>query len=131
VKAGITQGKTEAGLFCLSNPMLTALDVVTFERLCGGIDHVAAVVKKLVPLITVKDIRNCATNYRPLTSIQRLGFIMEKGEAPKQILNALCGVLEKITTSTVVLTPFGPRQGKRNATWNILVNHKIEEPHDF
>src|SRR3989339_56641 len=74
---GLVQGKTDAGPFILSGPALTALDVVTFENQCGGLDHVSQVVKRLVPLIRAQDLKMCAETYCPVTSLQRLGFLME------------------------------------------------------
>lgn len=76
IQRGIVPWKTDTGAMQVSSPALTALDLLRYPQACGGLDHVATVLKELAPCIKVEELAQLA----PLIEapvVQRLGYLLE------------------------------------------------------
>jgi len=125
----IEKRKTETGYINVSNPILTAIDLVNFEKKIGGLNRATAIIDELAESIHPKDINETLINYASVTSMQRLGYILD------EILNK-SALAEKINTKckkagkTFYLIPLkasGKKQKEHiNEKWKIMINTEIE-----
>jgi predicted transcriptional regulator of viral defense system len=69
--------KTESGYLKVSSPILTAVDLIQFEKRVGGINRVATVLNELVEEIKAENFDSIFFDEVPATTIQRLGYLIE------------------------------------------------------
>jgi AbiEi antitoxin C-terminal domain len=85
--------RTQAGGYCISNPALTAFDLVRYPDAAGSLDAVATVVLELAERIRAPDIPIAAASVeRPIA--QRLGYIFDsvgRSDLGDALLRALGG----------------------------------------
>ena len=77
VSAGITERKTDTGSMKLSSPELTALDLLRYMHIAGGLDAVATVLADLAEQIEGTRLAALGTHFERAT-IQRLGYLMDR-----------------------------------------------------
>ena len=76
-ESGIEQKKTDTGYIWVSNPVLTAFDLIRFERLCGGFGRLLEVMNELCEVFNQDALNVVLKNDNPLSVVQRFGFICE------------------------------------------------------
>lgn len=69
--------KTETGFINISNPALTAIDLVQFDKRVGGLDRATTVLNELAESIKPEQITERLLQKAPIAAIQRLGFLLE------------------------------------------------------
>lgn len=69
--------KTETGFINISNPALTALDLVQFDKHIGGLNRAATVLNELAESIKPEQINENLLLKVPLSAIQRTGFLLD------------------------------------------------------
>ena len=69
--------KTGAGYLKISNPVLTATDLIRYEKRIGGINRVASVLNELAESIEPEDFTEILTEHVPVTTLQRLGYLLD------------------------------------------------------
>ena len=70
--------KTDVGYITVSKSILTAIDLVKYEKRVGGLNRASTVISELVETINKKDITMELINYTTLSTIQRFGYILEE-----------------------------------------------------
>lgn len=75
---GITKKKGPAGMYNLSGPVLTAADLIYHQNRLGGINRMLANIEELSEEMTIDQIQDLATWYPHLSTLQRLGFLLDK-----------------------------------------------------
>lgn len=121
--------KTETGYIIVSNPILTAIDLVNYEKRIGGLNRAATVINELSETIKSKDIKEEFIKYAPVSSLQRLGFILEEILNKKLIGDKIFSVCKKegIKFYAIPLKASGEKnKGILNEKWKIMVNTEIE-----
>lgn len=68
--------KTETGYITVSNPLLTAIDLIIYEKRIGGLNRVCTVMNELLELIKPSHITIEFINYATVSSLQRFGYIL-------------------------------------------------------
>lgn len=120
---------TETGTICISNPLLTAADLVQYQQHVGGLSRVATILEELSEQIDVKK------QFTPLVACvkkvvwQRLGYLLENVVEQKNLaddlyeqLSASSGYLKYQPLSTSALD----RSSLRDSRWKININIVIE-----
>ena len=69
--------KSEVGYIEVSNPVLTATDLIQFENRAGGLNRVIAILDELSEFITLSQITSEFLEQVSASVIQRLGYIWE------------------------------------------------------
>lgn len=72
------QKKVDTGYINVSSPELTALDLVYYFDQAGGLNRVATVLEELSESIDANKMLDLAKRYSPVTTVQRLGFLLEE-----------------------------------------------------
>jgi predicted transcriptional regulator of viral defense system len=121
--------KTETGYMNVSTPVQTALDLIHYSTSIGGINRASAIILELadmfkVSLFTVRLIKS-----QPVSSIQRLGYLLENALDKPLLANALYRSLIKSGKRfyRIPLKGSGKVKGYRSGNrWRIIVNINIE-----
>jgi len=121
--------KTETGYLKISNPALTACDLIQFEKRVGGINRVSTVLNELTESIKPEMFSDDLFDYVPVTTLQRLGYILETVLENKLLSNALYKVLEKKEINffrTPLKTAVSVAGFHINDRWKVIVNTEVE-----
>ena len=123
---GTLTAKAAFGYYKISSPELTALDVISYENDCGGFSNVCLVIRDLIGDMDEKSLRACTKNYAIMSSIQRLGYMMEKYHAPKKLTTSFKKWIQHQSPSLIPLYSKGKRKGSINKDWMLIENTELE-----
>jgi len=121
--------KTAAGYLKISNPILTATDLIQYEKRVGGINRVATVLSELAEAIKPEAFDDYLLQNIPVTALQRLGYLLDKVFDKQALANALYKKLmdNNISFYRVALKPSAPIKGfSADEKWKIIINTTIE-----
>ncbi|MCX6307408.1 MAG: hypothetical protein NTY32_00785, partial [Bacteroidia bacterium] len=121
--------KTESGYLKISNPALTATDLIQFEKRVGGLSRVATVLNELVEVIKPDDFNDFLLATTPVTALQRLGYILEKVIENKKLADSIYQALERAGSNLfrIPLKASTPIKGfSSDERWNVIINTEIE-----
>lgn len=122
-KAEIIEKKTETGYVNVSSPELTALDLVFFQDSIGGLSRLATLLDELAEVIDAAKLVKAAKHYGQITTIQRLGYMLEKVLNNKEKADPLFDwVKEQKYFSTVLQPGKKARNSRTNNRWKIIKN---------
>lgn len=121
--------KTEAGYLKISNPALTATDLLQYAKRVGGINRVATVLNELVESMKPETFNSYLLQHAPVTALQRLGYLLDKVFDKQVLANALFSELQKSNTA-LFRTPLkasAPTKGfAADEKWKVIINTTIE-----
>ena len=120
----MVQKKTDAGYMNVSVPELTALDLLTYGNF--GLNRVITILEELVEEIKPSVMARTARGFSQTTTIQRLGYIIDKEIGNEKLAGALKKVLSERTIYPVLLLKNSSNQGVLDSDWKIIKNTKIE-----
>jgi Predicted transcriptional regulator len=121
--------KTETGYLKVSNPVLTACDLILYEKRVGGINRVSTVLNELAEVIKPEMFSSDLFEYVPVATLQRLGYILEKVLGYDSLANALYVIFEQknLNLFRTPLKASSPEVGfPLDERWKIIVNTVIE-----
>lgn len=121
--------KTESGYLKISNPILTAIDLVQFSKRVGGLNRVTTVLHELIESIQPASINEHLFETAPVTVLQRLGYIIEKVLNNAALAEALYAVLQKgcVELFRTPLKASEPVKGfPVDEKWKVIINTTIE-----
>jgi predicted transcriptional regulator of viral defense system len=121
--------KTESGYLKISNPALTACDLIQFEKRVGGINRVATILNELVEAIQPEMFNTALIQYASVTSLQRLGFLLERTFNNNMLADALHLALLQ-NKSTLFRIPLKASKSVKGFSsderWKVIVNIEID-----
>ena len=119
--------KTDTGYIWISSPELTAIDLVTYEKSGGGLNNVVTVLYELSDRMDPEKLKKQATITSNISSIQRLGYLLEKIVSKKQLVLPLKKWLKKQRTFRIPLkSDLSMTGATTDSDWKIAVNTKLE-----
>lgn len=122
----IIEKKSDAGIFKISSPSLTAVDLIHHQTKLGGLNRMFAIIEELSEEITDTDLKDLLTWYPHRSTLQRLGFILEELQTGLNI-NAILNYLKSSQYFPVLLSPKGNQNpGSVDNKWKVDVNIKPE-----
>jgi predicted transcriptional regulator of viral defense system len=107
----------------VSTPDLTAVDLATEPKHLGGLSHVATILAEL-PELDGPRIAALA-NWRARSDARRLGWLLSLVRDDVD-LGPLAKVADPGRGQPTLLAPKGPRIGRLDDDWNVLVNTAVE-----
>ncbi len=125
----IEKRNTVAGYINVSNAALTACDLVQFEKRIGGLNRAATVLNELADVIKPSDFSSDLINHVTLSTLQRLGFLLENACLNQSLADALFQAIKskKGKLFCVPLKTKGYVKGiSSNNRWKIIANTEIE-----
>jgi predicted transcriptional regulator of viral defense system len=121
----ITRKKTQTGFVNVSSPELTALDLCTYIWKFG-VNRVATILIELHEEMKSSLLKKAAKEYSTVSSLQRLGYILENFTENEKLTAAIYAVLQEKKTYYIPLSPKKEKRGEYNHKWKIIVNMQIE-----
>jgi predicted transcriptional regulator of viral defense system len=123
----IHERKSDAGIFSISSPVLTAVDLIHHQSKLGGLNRMLAVFEELSEEINPNDIQKLLTWYPNKSSLQRLGFILEELQVDEELTEPILEYLKTHKYFPVLLSPkTNKKAGAVNNKWKVDVNIKLE-----
>jgi hypothetical protein len=120
---------SETGVVRFSNPELTAIDLIQYEKHVGGLSRAATVLEELAAQTDFSKMSNDLFDYTSVATIQRLGFILESILEQNQQADILYEQLRNYGKRLNYI-PLSTRSASKNAEkdthWKIYINTKIE-----
>ena len=121
----IVRKKTQTGYVNVSSPELTALDLCSYIWKFG-VNRVTTILMELCEEMQPTFLKKVANEYDIISSIQRLGYILEHFTENEKLTNAVYSTLLKKKTYYVPLSPKKEKKGAYNPKWKIIENTEIE-----
>lgn len=121
--------KTETGYLKVSNPILTATDLIQYEKRVGGMNRIATVLSELAEVIKPDSFTEYVLKNTPVTALQRLGYLLERVLDEKLLADALYGILQKgdVKLFRIPLKASSSAKGfSSDERWKVIVNTEIE-----
>jgi len=123
----ILQKKSDAGVFKISSPALTAVDLIHHQTKLGGLNRMLAILEELSEEINPNDLMELLTWYPHKSTLQRFGFLLEEVQANQNLTQQLKEHLQKTKIYPVLLSPKSKEKpGAVDNTWKVDVNIKLE-----
>lgn len=120
--------KTEAGYLKISNPALTATDLIQYAKRVGGINRVATVLAELTDSIQPNAFDANLLRHVPVTTLQRLGYLLDKVFDNQPLANTLYMALQN-NKASLFRTPLKASASAKGFAsddrWKVIVNYKI------
>lgn len=121
---------TETGTVKFSSPELTAIDLVQYARTIGGLSRAATVIQELVEVMDVSKITEKILDYTTVSTLQRLGFMLEHVIMEQVMADSLYDLLVRSgkRLGYVALSHYAKcnSDAERDIRWKILINIQIE-----
>ena len=121
----IQQFNTPRGTLLVSTPEATALDLVGYAGHAGGLNQVATVLSELAERLDQEKLV-VAARTAPIPWAQRLGFLLEHLGFAAKVPALKEYVRQHARQSTVLLPQTQHKRARRNKSWKLYVNVKVE-----
>lgn len=119
--------KSDAGVFKISSPALTAVDLIHHQTKLGGLNRMLAILEELAEEINQNDITELLTWYPHKSTLQRFGFLLEEVGADENLSNQIKIHLKKSKFFPALLSPkTGEKPGAVDNFWKVAINIKLE-----
>lgn len=119
--------KADAGTFKISDPVLTAVDLIHYQNKLGGLNRMLPVIEELLEEMNITHLQDLLTWYPSKSSLQRLGYLLERLEADNSLLEILAKYFKSIKNYPVLLSPKAKQKaGAVLNKWKVDVNIKLE-----
>lgn len=123
----IIEKKSDAGIFKLSSPALTVVDLINHQTKVGGINRMLAILEELSEEITEQDLKDLLSWYPYMSTLQRFGFLLEELKVNANYCNQIKNYLDQSKIYPVLLSPRkGESPGAVDNQWKVDVNIKLE-----
>ncbi|MDP8287357.1 MAG: type IV toxin-antitoxin system AbiEi family antitoxin [Candidatus Electryonea clarkiae] len=119
--------KSDAGIYKVSSPALTIVDLIHHQTKLGGINRMLSVIEELTEELKEKDLVELLSWYPNKSTLQRLGFLLEKLELNEGFQEMIFIKLKSTKIFPVLLSPkSNEKPGAVSNRWKIAVNIKLE-----
>ena len=123
----IEKKKTETGYINISNPALTAADLIQYEDKTGGINRAATIISELGDELRPEHFCKNLISHVQGRTLQRLGYILEYACENRELSDALFLQVGENKMYRIPLKPSKEVKGFSSKNrWNIIENLKIE-----
>ncbi len=125
----LCETNTDTGTMLYSNAELTAVDLVQYCRLVGGLSIATTVVAELMEKMDFHRYGNEMLDFTTLPTLQRLGYILDVVLGNSQQANAISDILRpqiKNVRYRPLSTSLPTANAGRNTKWRVIVNQEIE-----
>jgi len=121
----IVRKKTQTGAINVSSPELTALDLITYSGKFG-LNYVTTILTELYEAMKSSQLKKVASEYGITSSIQRLGYILDRVINAEKLASVLYNTLLNKNIRYIPLSAVKVRTGIYDNKWKVIVNTEIE-----
>lgn len=123
----IQQKKSDAGVYKISSPALTIVDLIHHQTKLGGINRILATIEELTEELTKVDLADLLSWYPSRSTLQRFGFLLEELGMEKEFQEMIYLELKAKNFFPVLLSPKSKEKpGAVDNRWKVDVNVKLE-----
>ncbi len=123
----VSQQKTDAGYLNISNPALTAFDLIFYSDRIGGINRAATVLAELSLELESNTLTKTAKTFPQTTSLQRLGYLLDHVLQESSLADDIYNVLVDRNYYPTALNPKTESENQKTPNrWKIIPNMKVE-----
>ena len=123
----IQQKKSDAGIFKISSPALTIVDLIHHQTKLGGISRMLATIEELTEELTESDLSELLSWYPNKSTLQRFGFLLEELNIKEAFQEMIYTELKVKNFFPVLLSPKSKEKpGAVGNRWKVDVNVKLE-----
>jgi len=125
----IDKKNSETSEILFSNPELTALDLVQHERVAGGLSNVSTILIELCEVTDFTKISDDILEYINITTIQRLGYILDviiDQKEQAEVLYAFLKQRPKAIRFRQLSKMHPPVTTQRDIKWKLFINTEIQ-----
>lgn len=121
--------KTQTGYVKISNPELTAADIIQYEKEIGGLNRACTVLNDLVDVLEFTNLPDSFFKVITTATVQRLGYLLENIIKSEELANQLYDKAE-LANCNFQIIPLKIGKDIENAIvdkkWKIAINTEIE-----
>ena len=128
-EAALMTKNTETGTIRISNPLLTAVDLVQNQQHVGGLSRVATILEELIEQIDIQNQFRTLVPFVKTVTWQRLGYLLDNIIEDKGNANELYNQLRSLSARMVykpLSTSAQNDSTPRDTRWKININVEIE-----
>lgn len=119
--------KSDAGIYKVSSPTLTIVDLIHHQTKLGGINRMLATIEELAEELTETDIVELLDWYPHKSTLQRFGFLLEELGINEEFQELIFKQLRMSKFFPVLLSPKpNEKPGAVDNKWKVVVNVKLE-----
>lgn len=119
--------KFDAGVYKVSSPALTIVDLIHYQSKLGGINRIFSVIEELTEELTRSDFVELLSWYPYKSTLQRLGFLLEVLNVHAEFQDMIYSNLQTINFYPVLLSAnSNEKPGSVDNKWRVDVNVKME-----
>jgi predicted transcriptional regulator of viral defense system len=119
--------QSDAGVYNVSSPALTFVDLVHYHTKIGGLNRVLASLEELLEEIEEQDLHMLCSWYAHKSTLQRTGFLLEELGGVDHLTDVIYERLAQEPFYPGLLSPKkNQKPGSSNNRWKIDVNIKLE-----
>lgn len=123
----ILNKKSDAGIYKVSSPTLTFVDLIHHHRKIGGLNRILASLEELSEEISENELHELTLWYHHKSTLQRVGFLLEELSVGKVFTEIIYHKLKQQAYYPVLLSPMKDQKpGRSNNRWKIVANKKLE-----
>lgn len=119
--------QSDAGLYKVSSPALTIVDLINHQTKLGGISRMFSVIGELSEELKEPDLIELLNWYAQKSILQRFGFLLEEFGNNEEYQELIFEKLKRTNFFPVLLSPkSNEKPGAVNNRWKVDVNVKLE-----
>ncbi len=123
----IVSKKGDAGMYKISSPCLTAVDLIYHQTKIGGLNRMLSVLEELIEEVKLADVTDLLTWYSQKSVLQRFGFLLDEINPGSDTANIIYNHLKLQKFYPVLLSPkSNQKAGAVENRWKVDVNVKME-----
>jgi predicted transcriptional regulator of viral defense system len=123
IEIGLTTLVLEGVPVKVSDPAKTLLDALDLPAPYGGLTAAVTLVDDLIERVNFAQLVEYALDLSPISTLQRLGVLLERHGAPERELTRLAQ--RSAETSNVPSMVAGSRRGRQNPRWHVVENDLV------
>lgn len=126
-KNNIVQKKSDAGVYAVSSPTLTFIDMIHHHTKIGGLNRALASLEELSEELTESDLISLLDWYNNKSSLQRAGFLLEELLGPNGFSEVIFQKIKQEPFYPILLSPNKHEKPRSiQNRWKIDVNLLLE-----
>lgn len=123
----ILKRKGDAGMFKISSPALTAVDLLYHQSKIGGLNRTLSILEELVEEVKLSDVKDLLTWYPHKSVLQRFGFLLNEFDQNPEAAELIYDHLNLQKFYPVLLSPKSKQKaGAVTNRWKVDINIKME-----
>ena len=124
-KGSVEKRKSPAGYFRVSNPELTAYDLLAYPRCCPSLDLAATVYVELGESVEPSRLAQLAGEHAATAALQRVGWLLDR-TGWQEKTEELHAALQSLRKPWRRMDSRLPREGRKNARWKVIENAEVD-----